>query len=160
MLHQNTIEKIGLQKGFVTFLLLGSYFLVMKATGLVHMIEFRLLNVFIMFYGCYTAVKIAKANLEDFNFLKGYGAGLLTALTASILFTFFGLLYIELINPSFINEIRSEGMLGIYQNKYIAVGQIFIEGAASGILLTHISVMRFKKTISEDLQESKVYNQE
>ena len=159
MLHKNTIEKIGIQKGFVTFLLLGIYFLIMKSLGLVHLIEFRLFNALIMFYGCYTAVKLAKSNLEDFNFLRGYGVGLLTALTASILFTFFGLLYIELINPSFIIEIRSEGMLGIYQNKYIAVGQIFIEGAASGILLTHISVMRFKKTIAEDLRESRVYNQ-
>lgn len=145
MINQNTIEKIGLYYGIITFLLLSAYFLAMKSIGIVHMVEFRLLNAAIMFYGCFVAVKKSKAKLKDFDFLKGYGAGLLTALVASSLFSFFGLIYLKFINTDFINQIREYDILGIYQNEWIATAQIFIEGSASGFLFTHAAVMWFKK---------------
>jgi len=104
----NSIEKIGITSGIFTFIFLGLYFLIMKILGLVHLIEFRLLNAVIMFFGCYSAVKMSKKHLENFDFLKGYGAGLLTALIASTLFTAFGLIYLNFINPSFIAEIKQK----------------------------------------------------
>ena len=145
MLHQNTIEKIGLNHGIRTFILLSIYFLAMKSIGLVHMVEFRIFNAFIMFYGCYSAVKASKVKLKDFNFLKGYGSGLLTAFVASSLFSFFGIVYLEFINTDFINQIREHDILGVYQNELIATAQIFIEGSASGFLFTHAAVMWFKE---------------
>jgi len=158
MIHTDSIEKIAIKQGLITFFLLGAYFLIMKMLGLVHMIEFRLLNGVIMFYGCYTAVKLSKKKLEDFNFLKGYGAGLLTALIASSLFAAFGIIYLEFINPSFIVEIKQKEILGIYQNKFIASAQIFIEGAASGFLFTHAAVVRFKN--ERPYQVTEVRNEE
>lgn len=148
----HSIEKISLNWGLVTFGLLSAYFVVMKALGLVHMIEFRLLNGLIMFYGCFSAVKYSKRNLDGFNFLKGYGSGLLTALIASVLFSFFGIIYLEFLNPSFITEIKENELLGIYQNKYIASAQIFIEGTASGFLFTHASVMWFKRSLTSEIE--------
>ena len=145
MLSQNTIEKIAVRQGLITFILLGLYFLLMKSLGLVHLVEFRLLNAGIMFYGCFNAVKMTKLKLKDFNFIKGYGVGLLTSLVAASLFSLFGFFYLEFINPNFITEIREQEILGVHQNKFIAVAQIFIEGSASGILFTHASVMWFKK---------------
>ena len=151
----NTIEKIGTVSGILTFIFLGLYFLVVKMLGLVHMIEFRLLNAVIMFFGCYSAVKLSKMHLENFDFLKGYGAGLLTALIASFLFAVFGFLYLQFIDPSFILEVKDKEILGIYQNKYIASAQIFIEGAASGFLFTHASVVRFKRNLTAEVNKAK-----
>jgi hypothetical protein len=150
-----SIENIALKYGMITFGLLSIYFLLLTALGLVHRIEFRLFNAIIMFYGCFTAVGVAKQKLEDFNFLKGYGSGLLTALLASFLFSFFGVLYLHFIDPSFMQEIRSNELLGIYQNKFIACAQIFIEGTASGFLFTHGAVMWFKKPILEESPQKK-----
>ena len=152
-MQYNSIEKIGLTSGIFTFIFLGLYFLIMKMLGLVHLIEFRLLNALIMFYGCYSAVKISKKNLENFDFLKGYGVGLLTALIASSLFAVFGFAYLQFINPSFIHDIKSNEILGIYQNKFMASAQIFIEGAASGFLFTHASVVRFKRNLTVEVEK-------
>jgi hypothetical protein len=153
-MRYDSIEKIGIVAGIFTFIFLGLYFLAMKLLGLVHMIEFRLLNGVIMFFGCFSAVKMSKNNLKDFDFLKGYGAGLLTALIASTLFALFGFIYLQFINPSFIQEIKSNELLGIYQNKYIASAQIFIEGAASGFLFTHASVVWFKKDMTKEVKKA------
>jgi hypothetical protein len=149
----NSIEKIGITLGIFTFIFLGLYFLIMKILGLVHLIEFRLLNAVIMFFGCYSAVKMSKNHLQNFDFLKGYGAGLLTALTASTLFTAFGLIYLNFINPSFITEIKQNEILGVYQNKFIASAQIFIEGTASGFLFTHASVVKFKRNLTTEVDK-------
>lgn len=148
-----TIERIGLRLGLITVLLLSLYFLLLKFLGLIHVIEFRLFNGVIMFYGCFSAVKTARYKLPDFNFIKGYGSGLLTALIASSIFSLFGLLYLEIVDPTFIDEIRANEILGIYQNKYIASAQIFIEGTASGFLFTHGAVMWFKKSQSDDMKD-------
>ena len=104
----DTIERIGIRQGIITFTLLCLYFLIMKVLGLVHMVEFRLLNGAIMFYGCFTAVRMAKRNMEDFNFLKGYGTGLLTALFSSFLYSIFGVIYLQFIDPNFIVEIQQQ----------------------------------------------------
>jgi len=151
----NSIEKIGITSGVFTFIFLGLYFLIMKMLGLVHVIEFRLLNAVIMFFGCYSAVKMSKKHLEHFDFLKGYGAGLLTALIASTLFTAFGLVYLYLIDPEFITEIKRNEILGVYQNKFIASAQIFIEGTASGFLFTHASVVRFKRNLTVEVEKAR-----
>jgi len=152
---KTSIENIGIRYGLITFGLLSLYFLLLTSLGLVHRIEFRLFNAIIMFYGCFAAVGASKKYLENFNFLKGYGSGLLTALTASFLFSLFGILYLQFIDPSFMQEIKSNELMGIYQNKFIATAQIFIEGAASGFLFTHGAVMWFKKPM---LAESKQKN--
>ena len=155
MKMEYSIEKIALKYGLITFGLLSTYFLLLTSFGLVHRIEFRLFNAIIMFYGCFTAVGIAKQRLKDFNFLKGYGSGLLTALLASFLFSFFGIIYLQFIDPSFMQEIKSNELLGIYQNKFIACAQIFIEGTASGFLFTHGAVMWFKKPILAESRQEK-----
>ena len=152
---KTSIEHIALRYGILTFGLLCLYFLLLNVFGLVHRIEFRLFNAIIMLYGCFAAVGTAKRKLEDFDFLKGYGSGLLTALLASALFSFFGVLYLQFFDPSFIQEIKSNELLGIYQNKYIACAQIFIEGTASGFLFTHGAVMWYKKPMMAESRQKR-----
>ena len=136
----NTIEKIGLRWSLVTLLLLGAYFIIMKLLGLIHIPELRVLNALIMCYGVFQSVKDAKANLDDFNYFKGFGTGALTAFSAAFVYSVFGVLYLQFINPDFLTDIISKEPLGFFMNQYSASIQIFIEGAASGILFSYSSL--------------------
>jgi hypothetical protein len=136
----NTIEKIGLRWGAITLLLLSAYFIIMKLLGLIHIPELRVLNAFIMFYGVYQAIKTAKFELDDFNYFKGFGAGALTAFSATFVFSVFGIVYLQFIDPSFLSSIIKNEPLGFFMNEYSASIQIFIEGAASGILFSYASL--------------------
>lgn len=139
-----SIEKIGLQWGLITLGLLGAFFLIMKFAGLIHVPELRILNAVIMFYGVFQAISQAKAELSGFNYFKGMGAGILTSLVAAFSFSIFGIIYLTLIDPSFLNSIQANEPLGIYMNEYSASLQIFIEGSASGVLLSFASMQWLK----------------
>lgn len=136
----STIEKIGLQWGLTTLLLLSAYFLIMKILGLIHVPELRIFNALIMFYGVFQAIKRAKVELNEFNYFKGIGAGILTAFVATFFFSLFGVFYLSFIDPNFIMSIKVNEPLGIYMNQYSASLQIFIEGSASGVLFSYASL--------------------
>jgi len=144
-INKNTIEYIGLRWGLITLILLSTYFLIMRFLGLVHSTELRVLNAVIMFYGVFSAIKVSKSQLEDFNYLKGFGVGALTALVASGLFTIFGFIYLNWIDPSFMSSIKMNEPLGVFMNKYSASLQIFIEGSASGVLCSYASLQWLRK---------------
>ena len=144
-IKNHTIVQIGLRWGLITLALLCAYFVIMQILGLIHSTELRVLNALIMFYGVFQAVKTSKSDLEDFNYFKGFGVGALTALTASLLFTIFGLVYIIWIDPSFMSSITMNEPLGIFMNEYTASLQIFIEGSASGILFSYASLQWLRR---------------
>jgi len=141
---KSVIESIGVRYGIATFLVLSVYFLIAKFSGIIHIFELRLLNAAIMFGGVYLAIRNAKGKVDEFNYFKGLGTGLLTAIVASALFALFGFLYLQFINPDFLNSIRENEPFGIYINKYGACIQIFVEGTASGCLLSYASMQRLK----------------
>jgi len=145
LFNSTSIEKIGIRWGIYTFLMLSAYFLLMKMAGLVHVLELRFLNVFIMFFGCYKAIRTARDHTTHFRYFKGLGAGSLNALVSSSLFAILGLLYITVIDPEFMQELKLNEPLGLYFNKYLAVIQIFIEGIASGFLFSFIIMQWMKK---------------
>ena len=140
MKSPTTIEKISLRWGLIILGLLSAYFIIMKILGLVHVPELRIFNAIIMFYGVFQAIKTSRSKLEDFNYFKGMGTGLLTAFGSTLMFSLFGILYVTVIDPGFITEIRSQEPLGIYMNEYSASLQIFIEGSASGFLFSYASL--------------------
>ncbi len=144
MIQQNSIEKIAIKWGVTTFLLLSAYFLIMNVMGLVHVVELRVFNAFIMFFGCYKAISVAKQKLEQNNYFQGIATGALTALFTALLFAFFGLIYINYLDPNFIQEITKNELFGFYMGGYGAIIQIFIEGAASGFMMSY-AIMQWEK---------------
>ncbi|MEO1052323.1 MAG: DUF4199 domain-containing protein, partial [Bacteroidota bacterium] len=139
-----TIERIGSKWGSIAFVLLSLYFLLIKMIGLVHVAELRVFNALIMFVVIYKAIKEAKMKLPEFNYLKGIGAGVLTAFVGSLIFSVFGFFYLTVLEPDFINDIQANEFFGLYMNKYGASFQIFIEGSASGCLMSY-TVMQYLK---------------
>jgi len=141
---KSIIEQTAVKWGLITFVLLSLYFLIAKALGIIHIFELRIFNAVIMFFGVYKAISTAKYRLDEFNYFKGLGTGLLTAIVASLTFAAFGAIYLFLIDPSFISSIRTNEPFGIYINKYGAVIQIFVEGTASGCLISYACMQRLK----------------
>ncbi|MEM6523661.1 MAG: DUF4199 domain-containing protein [Bacteroidota bacterium] len=138
------MEKISFKWGLRAFLGLSVYFLIMKFVGLIHMPELRILNAGILFTCVFLAIKESKQKLEDFNYFRGIASGVATAFIASTIFAAFGFGYLTFINPDFIESIRDNELFGIYMNKYGASFQIFIEGSASGCLMSY-SAMQYLK---------------
>lgn len=140
-----TLEQIALKWGLIVFGLLSIYFLVLLALGYVHVIELRAFNGLIMYFGVYKSIKEYKATQKDFNYFQGLGTGVITAFVASLLFALCGFLYLQVINPSFMESIKANEPFGIYMNKFGAVIQIFIEGLASGCLMSYVNMQLLKK---------------
>ncbi|QNL23128.1 DUF4199 domain-containing protein [Hyphobacterium sp. CCMP332] len=147
------LEKTGLKWGIITFLGLGAYFLIMKAFGLTYIIELRVLNAAIMFTGLWFSIKDYKRNNSGFDYFSGLGVGLLTAFIASTIFAVFGILYLEVINPSFMTELKQSEPLGFYLNPYLATFQIFIEGTASGFSISYAIMQFLKKPMLAEVKE-------
>ncbi len=152
LLKSDSIENIGIRWGIITFILLSAYFFLMKIFGLVHVVELRFLNSFIMFFGCYKSIKTTKQNLKNFGYFKGIGVGSLNALVSSALFTIFGIVYITLIEPGFIAELKTNEPLGLYLDGFLAVIQILIEGVISGFIFSFI-IMQWMKDPRETSEE-------
>ncbi|MEM7110397.1 MAG: hypothetical protein AAF519_19370, partial [Bacteroidota bacterium] len=75
---------------------------------------------------------------------SGLGTGVITGFFASTLFSIFGLIYLTLVNPEFIQAIQQNELFGIYMNTYGAVFQIFIEGSASACLMSYVAMQYLK----------------
>jgi hypothetical protein len=152
ILESNSVEKIGIRWGIITFILLAIFFLLMKLLGFVKILELRFLNAIIMFFGCYMAIRTTKENLKNFRYFKGLGAGGLNGLIASFIFVIFGFIYVTYIDPNFRYEIKMNEPLGLYFNIYVALFQIFMEGLGSGLLFSFIIMqwMKVPRVISEE----------
>jgi hypothetical protein len=120
--------------------MLCAYFIIMKILGLIHVQELRSLNALIMFYGVFQAIKSSKEELTDFNYFKGMGAGVLTAFTSTFVYATFGVIYLTVLDPGFLSEIQAKEPLGMYMNEFSASLQVFIEGSASGVLFSYVSL--------------------
>ncbi|MEQ8924949.1 MAG: DUF4199 domain-containing protein [Fulvivirga sp.] len=141
-----TLEQIGLKWGLIVFALLSAYFFALQLLGYIHVIELRFFNGVIMYFGIYKAIKEYKKSDNDFNYFQGLGTGIITAFVASLVFSIFGFLYLTVINPAFMDSIKLNEPFGLYINKYGAVIQIFIEGLASGCLMSYANMQLLKKS--------------
>jgi hypothetical protein len=116
------------------------FFLVMKLVGLSHVVELRLLNLFILSGGVYMALKRFKHTHEDrLNYFRGLVTGVATAAIGSLVFAFFLFLYMKLDTDMMLFIIENEPM-GRYMNPYIAAFIVALEGVFSGLLVTFVLI--------------------
>lgn len=145
-ISDNTVEHIALRFGLGLAMALTGFFFFMKAIGLVHNLELRALNILIMFSFLLMAIKYYQRNhKETLNYLKGVGLGLLTAIIGSLTFAIFTFIYVSFIDPEFMQLIIEREPFGQYLNPFIVAVTIFIEGSASGFLLTY-AILQWRKT--------------
>lgn len=131
------------------------YFLIMKLVGLVHVLELRYLNAFIMLGGIALGVKEWKKK-KDFNYFKGLAFGIATGFIAAAAFAIFSLIYVTILDPQFMQAVKQNEVLGEYMTPALVAVQIFIEGSASAFLFSYV-VMQWQKVSRFKLSDSKEY---
>ncbi|MBT1699955.1 DUF4199 family protein [Fulvivirgaceae bacterium PWU4] len=114
------------------------YFFVMYALGLVHIIELRLLNLFIMLGGIYSAMKQYKrTHAGHLNYFRGLSIGVATSVIGASTFAAFLLLYLKADQNLMASIIEREPM-GRFLNEYIAAAAVTLEGTFSGMTITYL----------------------
>ena len=122
-----------------------AYFFIMYAVGLVHVIELRLLNLFIMLAGIYYALKQYKRTHDGhLNYFRGLTIGVSTATIGATTFAAFMMIYLK-IDHNLMQIIIEKEPMGRYLNEYIAAAAIAIEGVFSGFTMSYI-LLNFMET--------------
>lgn len=160
------LERTALKYGLITTAGLIAYFLLMKLAGLVQIVELRMLNLFILIAGVGFAIREYKRSGEDeMDYLQGFGIGMLTTAVSVITFALFIFIYLNFLDPAFMETIRQEEAFGQYLNPYIAAVAIFFEGMGSGLILSFIIMQYMKRSMLSDMkreektsEEDKVYH--
>ena len=114
------------------------YFIVMKAAGLSHHVELRLLNLVILTTGVYAALKKFKeVHTERLNYFRGLITGVETAGVGSLFFGIFLFFYMK-IDSDMMQSIIDKEPMGRYLNAYMTAFIVVLEGFFSGLLVTFV----------------------
>jgi hypothetical protein len=114
------------------------YFFLMYALGLLHVIELRLLNLFIMLGGVYYALKqFSRTHKGHLNYFRGLAIGVATSAIGSATFAAFLFFYLKVDHNLMESIIKNEPM-GPYLNAYIASFMVLLEGVFSGLFITFV----------------------
>jgi hypothetical protein len=134
----NRPDRISEIYGTLIALALIVYFFLMYAIGTVHVIELRLLNVFIMLAGIYYAMKQYKrTHAGHLNYFRGLSLGAATATIGASTFALFLLIYLKL-DANLMESIIEREPMGRYLNEYVAAAAVGLEGIFSGFAMAYL----------------------
>jgi hypothetical protein len=134
----NRPDRIPEIYGTLIALALIVYFFAMYAMGLVHVIELRLLNLFIMLGGIYMAMRQYKrTHAGHLNYFRGLTVGVSTATIGASTFAAFLLIYLK-IDGNLMQSIIDNEPMGRYLNEYVAAAIVTLEGVFSGFTMTYL----------------------
>lgn len=145
-------RKIPNRYGLLLMGALIGFFLLMIALGLGHNYWLRSLNALILFFTLRGAIlkyrKESKENMyEDFfNFFK---VAMRTAFVGIAGFTVFVAIYLDLIDPAFMEEVRQIEKISPYLTPITAAGIVFIEGFGSAFVCTYLVIQITKQKTVE-----------
>lgn len=133
----------GLVIGLCTGLVLIAYFAIMRVTGLADVLWLRMFNLLILFGGVIlSSNRYANMTRDNYNWFNTLGNGCITVISALILFCTF--LVIELtIDKELMAVLNRDAWFGDFLNPVLAAGGVFIEGMASGMILSYILLSYF-----------------
>lgn len=126
--------------GAAIFIGLVLYFVIMLLTGLVHVIELRLLNLVIMGVGIYHALQQHRRTHDGhLDYFRALVIGVSTAFIATSTFVLSLFAYMKL-QTNFLTSLLAGEALSAYMNTYIATFAVWIEGIFSGFITTFILI--------------------
>lgn len=143
---------IAIKHGIYLMLGLIGFFLLMLATGLAHVYWLRVLNAFILYFIVQAAIKNFKSRsrasyYEDF--LDFFRVGMITGIIGIIGFVVFIALYLDVINPAFMEEVRTIEKLSPYLTPITAAGIVMIEGIGSTFICCYLAIQYQKRSTVE-----------
>ena len=126
--------------GTLIFLGLTFYFLLMYAVGLIHVIELRFLNIFIMLAGIYYAMmQYRRVHGGHISYFRALTLGAATGFIGTTTFGIFLFFFLKL-EGSLMASIQASEQIGRYLNPYIASAVVMCEGVFSGFGLSYLLV--------------------
>lgn len=141
----SSVEATAIRFGLYTTAGLIAYFLLMKLFGLVHVVELRVLNLFVLLAGIILALRTLKRQQGTIEYLQGIGLGLMTAAIGVITFALFVFIYLQM-DPDLMNAIKQNESFGEFLNPYILSFVVALEGTASGFIATFVIMQYLKKS--------------
>jgi hypothetical protein len=121
----------------VTALGMIAYFLLMKLLGLATAVELRFFNLFILAAGIRHVLRAEKkAHEGHLRYFRGLSAGFFMAALSSLVFSLLLFVYLSLIDRSLMNYILETQPFGDFLNPWAAALIVFVEGLASGAILS------------------------
>lgn len=137
-------KKIIVTQGVKIFVLIGTFFLIMKVFNLEHITELRLINFLFVFWGVNDAIKKnIKVNLNT-KYLSNLSIGYMTASLAVILTAASSLVYLYYIDPGFLAQTHSMNLWGANLTPPLISFAIFIEGLASSMICSFVLMQYWK----------------
>lgn len=135
--YRSTIQYITIKNGLYIFVGLVALFLLVKALGLVHIVELRGLNFPIMVTGIWlTFRRYKKSCQKKTTRLNTLVLGVRTTLTAMIPFAFFVFTYLKF-DPALLEHIRATVLFGYHLNARLLALLVTCEGLLSGIFISY-----------------------
>jgi hypothetical protein len=114
------------------------YFFIMYAVGLIHVIELRLFNLFILMTGIWYALKQYKrTHNRHLDYFHSLLTGVATAAVATGTFAVFLFIYLSA-DKNLMELIARNEPLGFYLNPYIAAFVVMLEGLFSGFGVSYL----------------------
>ena len=116
------------------------YFLIAYIFGFLHIIELRLLNLFIMAAGIYFSLKQYKRTHHgELDYFRALVVGVASAFIGTSTFVLLLFLYLK-IDTNLMQAIIEKEPMGMYLNTYIATFAVWVEGIFSGFIMTFILI--------------------
>lgn len=145
-IQQKTNASLIYKTALLTTTALIVFFLLMKFMNLVTIVELRFINFFIVFFGVrHVLLQTRKMNDGKLEYLKGMGAGFLTAVFTAVFFGAFVLFYLQLIDHDLMKYIRETQPFGNYLTPASSALIVVIEGAASGAIIAFALMHLFNR---------------
>lgn len=116
------------------------FFVLMFVLGFGHVVELRLLNLFILAGGIFFALrKFRDTHGASINYFRALATGVATAAIGSLIFGAFLFFFLK-IDVGFMEWIVENEPMGRYMNPYIASFIVVLEGVFSGLLVTFVLI--------------------
>lgn len=116
------------------------FFVLMFVLGFGHVVELRLLNLFILGGGIFFALKkFRETHGASINYFRALATGVTTAAIGSFIFGAFLFFFLKM-DVGFMEWIIANEPMGRYMNPYIASFIVVLEGVFSGLLVTFVLI--------------------
>lgn len=140
-------KTIPTKNGLIMFLALAGFFLLMRAVGLAQVHWLRALNVVFVYLVIRNAIrtyhKKAGANYYD-DFGDFFWIGIRTSLLGIGLFAAFMAVYLDQIDPQFMNMLEIKENFGGRITPVSAAAVVFLEGIASAFICAFVLIQLMK----------------
>jgi hypothetical protein len=145
-----TRSKIVWKQSILIYIGIVSFFFVMKIFGLDDIVQLRALNFIFVFFGINKAIKLNIINNGEVDYLSNFSLAILTAVTALIMVILSLVIYLDFIDPGFLEVMEQVRVWGAQINVLMVAFGIAVEGFASSVIISFI-LMQYWKRRSIDL---------